>query len=68
MLAALSGQQVSPDPFPCCCCCCLPMVAISRYYPLGTALSLSAKLMKLKKKTESGKKKIEDQLQVAIMS
>ncbi|XP_068454161.1 organic solute transporter subunit alpha [Clinocottus analis] len=29
MLAALSGQQVSPDPFPCCCCCCLPMVAIS---------------------------------------
>uniref|UniRef100_A0A3P9JHF9 Si:dkey-16n15.6 n=1 Tax=Oryzias latipes TaxID=8090 RepID=A0A3P9JHF9_ORYLA len=31
MLAALSGQKVSPDPFPCCCCCCLPMVAINRY-------------------------------------
>uniref|UniRef100_H3BZI2 Si:dkey-16n15.6 n=1 Tax=Tetraodon nigroviridis TaxID=99883 RepID=H3BZI2_TETNG len=30
MMAALAGQQVSPDPFPCCCCCCLPMVAISR--------------------------------------
>uniref|UniRef100_A0A3B4ZS68 Si:dkey-16n15.6 n=1 Tax=Stegastes partitus TaxID=144197 RepID=A0A3B4ZS68_9TELE len=29
MLVALSGQQVSPDPFPCCCCCCLPMVAIN---------------------------------------
>ncbi|XP_073325799.1 organic solute transporter subunit alpha [Pagrus major] len=29
MLAALSGQQVSPDPFPFCCCCCLPMVAIN---------------------------------------
>ncbi|KAF3859860.1 hypothetical protein F7725_000115 [Dissostichus mawsoni] len=29
MLAALSGHQVSPDPFPCCCCCCLPMVAIT---------------------------------------
>ncbi|KAF6730228.1 Organic solute transporter subunit alpha [Oryzias melastigma] len=30
MLTALSGQTVSPDPFPCCCCCCLPMVAINR--------------------------------------
>ncbi|KAM9342528.1 organic solute transporter subunit alpha [Pholidichthys leucotaenia] len=29
LLAALSGQRVSPDPFPCCCCCCLPMVAIN---------------------------------------
>uniref|UniRef100_A0A3P8T7Q1 Si:dkey-16n15.6 n=1 Tax=Amphiprion percula TaxID=161767 RepID=A0A3P8T7Q1_AMPPE len=29
MLVALSGQQVSPDPFPCCCCCCFPMVAIN---------------------------------------
>ncbi|KAK2852006.1 hypothetical protein Q5P01_008282 [Channa striata] len=29
MLAALSGQHLSPDPFPCCCCCCLPMVAIN---------------------------------------
>lgn len=33
MLAALSGQRVSPNPFPCCCCCCLPMVAINRYTP-----------------------------------
>ncbi|XP_029912009.1 organic solute transporter subunit alpha [Myripristis murdjan] len=30
MLGVLSGEQVSPDPFPCCCCCCLPMVAINR--------------------------------------
>lgn len=30
MLAALAGQRVSPDPFPCCCCCCLPLVAVSR--------------------------------------
>ncbi|KAM6924421.1 organic solute transporter subunit alpha [Xenentodon cancila] len=29
MLVALSGQVVSPDPFPCCCCCCLPLVAIN---------------------------------------
>ncbi|KAM3872244.1 organic solute transporter subunit alpha [Diretmus argenteus] len=28
MLDVLSGEQVSPDPFP-CCCCCLPMVAIN---------------------------------------
>ncbi|XP_071783630.1 organic solute transporter subunit alpha [Centroberyx gerrardi] len=30
MLDVLSGQHLSPDPFPCCCCCCLPMVAINR--------------------------------------
>lgn len=33
LLSALSGQLVSPDPFPCCCCCCLPMVAINRCTP-----------------------------------
>ncbi|XP_018557058.1 organic solute transporter subunit alpha [Lates calcarifer] len=44
MLAALSGQQVSPDPFPCCCCCCLPMVAInssSRGWMMAAVLQLS---------------------------
>ncbi|XP_040009176.1 organic solute transporter subunit alpha isoform X2 [Xiphias gladius] len=43
MLAALSGQQVSPDPFPCCCCCCLPMVAInsSRSWMMAAVLQLS---------------------------
>ncbi|XP_008286767.1 organic solute transporter subunit alpha [Stegastes partitus] len=44
MLVALSGQQVSPDPFPCCCCCCLPMVAInssSRAWMMAAVLQLS---------------------------
>ncbi|KAL3063684.1 hypothetical protein OYC64_000089 [Pagothenia borchgrevinki] len=44
MLAALSGHQVSPDPFPCCCCCCLPMVAInssSRAWMMAAVLQLS---------------------------
>ncbi|XP_022597464.1 organic solute transporter subunit alpha-like isoform X2 [Seriola dumerili] len=44
MLSALSGQQVSPDPFPCCCCCCcLPMVAInsSRGWMMAAVLQLS---------------------------
>ncbi|XP_034393998.1 organic solute transporter subunit alpha [Cyclopterus lumpus] len=44
MLAALSGQHVSPDPFPCCCCCCLPMVAISgssRSWMMAAVLQLS---------------------------
>ncbi|CAK6974441.1 organic solute transporter subunit alpha [Scomber scombrus] len=44
MLAALSGQQVSPDPFPCCCCCCLPMVAVnssSRCWMMVAVLQLS---------------------------
>ncbi|XP_041859213.1 organic solute transporter subunit alpha [Melanotaenia boesemani] len=44
MLAALSGQQVSPDPFPCCFCCCLPMVAInssSRGWMMAAVLQLS---------------------------
>ncbi|KAM9351446.1 organic solute transporter subunit alpha [Symphorus nematophorus] len=44
MLAVLSGQQVSPDPFPCCCCCCLPMVAInssSRGWMMTAVLQLS---------------------------
>ncbi|XP_059188972.1 organic solute transporter subunit alpha isoform X2 [Centropristis striata] len=43
MLAALCGQQVSPDPFPCCCCCCLPMVAInsSRGWMMAAVLQLS---------------------------
>ncbi|XP_011618084.2 organic solute transporter subunit alpha-like [Takifugu rubripes] len=44
MLAALAGQQVSPDPFPCCCCCCLPMVAInsgSRGWMVAAVLQLS---------------------------
>ncbi|XP_044065829.1 organic solute transporter subunit alpha isoform X2 [Siniperca chuatsi] len=44
MLAALSGQQVSPDPFPCCCCCCLPLVAInssSRGWMMAAVLQLS---------------------------
>ncbi|XP_067447248.1 organic solute transporter subunit alpha [Thunnus thynnus] len=44
MLAALSGQQVSPDPFPCCCCCCLPMVAVnssSRSWMMVAVLQLS---------------------------
>ncbi|XP_051280956.1 organic solute transporter subunit alpha [Dicentrarchus labrax] len=44
MLAALSGQRVSPDPFPCCCCCCLPMVAInsnSRGWMMAAVLQLS---------------------------
>ncbi|XP_039657070.1 organic solute transporter subunit alpha isoform X1 [Perca fluviatilis] len=43
MLAALSGQHVSPDPFPCCCCCCLPMVTISRSrgWMLAAVLQLS---------------------------
>ncbi|KAK2897088.1 organic solute transporter subunit alpha-like isoform X4 [Channa argus] len=43
MLAALSGQQVSPDPFPCCCCCCLPMVAInsSLAWMMAAVLQLS---------------------------
>ncbi|KAJ0036115.1 hypothetical protein NQD34_004792 [Periophthalmus magnuspinnatus] len=30
MMRVLSGQTVSPDPFPCCCCCCLPLVAVNR--------------------------------------
>ncbi|KAK7884378.1 hypothetical protein WMY93_027501 [Mugilogobius chulae] len=30
MMEVLSGQTVSPDPFPCCCCCCLPLVTVSR--------------------------------------
>ncbi|XP_029995384.1 organic solute transporter subunit alpha [Sphaeramia orbicularis] len=44
MLAALSGQQVSPDPFPCCCCCCLPMVTVnrsSRNWMMAAVLQLS---------------------------
>ncbi|XP_030278450.1 organic solute transporter subunit alpha [Sparus aurata] len=44
MLAALSGQRVSPDPFPFCCCCCLPMVAInsnSRVCMMAAVLQLS---------------------------
>ncbi|XP_070823647.1 organic solute transporter subunit alpha [Chaetodon trifascialis] len=41
MLAVLSGQQVSPDPFPCCCCCCLPLVAINRYAADKSLHSLS---------------------------
>ncbi|XP_041656063.1 organic solute transporter subunit alpha [Cheilinus undulatus] len=44
MLSALSGQQVSPDPFPCCCCCCLPMVSInssSRGWMMAAVLQLS---------------------------
>ncbi|TMS15745.1 Organic solute transporter subunit alpha [Larimichthys crocea] len=44
MLAALSGQRVSPNPFPCCCCCCLPMVAInssSRGWMMAAVLQLS---------------------------
>lgn len=44
MLSALSGQQVSPDPFPCCCCCCLPMVSInsgSRVWMMAAVLQLS---------------------------
>ncbi|XP_049437696.1 organic solute transporter subunit alpha isoform X2 [Epinephelus fuscoguttatus] len=43
MLANLSGQQVSPDPFPCCCCCCLPMVAInsSQGWMMAAVLQLS---------------------------
>ncbi|XP_068605402.1 organic solute transporter subunit alpha [Brachionichthys hirsutus] len=44
MLAVLSGQRVSPDPFPCCCCCCLPLVAInrsSRSWMLAAVLQLS---------------------------
>ncbi|XP_071331295.1 organic solute transporter subunit alpha [Trachinotus anak] len=44
MLGALSGQQVSPDPFPCCCCCCLPMVDInssSRGWMMAAVLQLS---------------------------
>ncbi|KAG7520281.1 hypothetical protein JOB18_026577 [Solea senegalensis] len=44
MLAVLSGQQVSPDPFPCCCCCCLPLVAInssSRGWMMFAVLQLS---------------------------
>ncbi|XP_028266239.1 organic solute transporter subunit alpha [Parambassis ranga] len=44
MLAALSGQQVSPDPFPCCCCCCLPMVSInssSHSWMMAAVLQLS---------------------------
>ncbi|XP_024914981.1 organic solute transporter subunit alpha isoform X2 [Cynoglossus semilaevis] len=43
MLAALSGQKVPPDPFPCCCCCCLPMVSInsSRVWMMAAVLQLS---------------------------
>ncbi|AWP09186.1 putative organic solute transporter subunit alpha-like [Scophthalmus maximus] len=44
LLSALSGQLVSPDPFPCCCCCCLPMVAInssSRGWMMAAVLQLS---------------------------
>ncbi|XP_068194565.1 organic solute transporter subunit alpha [Antennarius striatus] len=44
MLAVLSGEQVSPDPFPCCCCCCLPLVAInrgSRSWMMAAVLQLS---------------------------
>ncbi|XP_060912595.1 organic solute transporter subunit alpha isoform X1 [Labrus mixtus] len=44
MLSALSGQRVSPDPFPCCCCCCLPMVSISsssRGWMMAAVLQLS---------------------------
>uniref|UniRef100_A0A3Q4N6X0 Si:dkey-16n15.6 n=2 Tax=Neolamprologus brichardi TaxID=32507 RepID=A0A3Q4N6X0_NEOBR len=44
MLAMLSGQQVTPDPFPCCCCCCLPMVTInssSRAWMMAAVLQLS---------------------------
>ncbi|CAI5678576.1 organic solute transporter subunit alpha isoform X1 [Oreochromis niloticus] len=44
MLATLSGQQVTPDPFPCCCCCCLPMVTInsgSRAWMMAAVLQLS---------------------------
>ncbi|XP_074930482.1 LOW QUALITY PROTEIN: organic solute transporter subunit alpha [Archocentrus centrarchus] len=44
MLAVLSGQRVSPDPFPCCCCCCLPMVTInssSRAWMMAAVLQLS---------------------------
>ncbi|CAN9515958.1 unnamed protein product [Ophioblennius macclurei] len=44
MLSTLSGQQVSPDPFPCCCCCCLPMMAItnsSRGWMMAAVLQLS---------------------------
>ncbi|KAF7652460.1 hypothetical protein LDENG_00096550 [Lucifuga dentata] len=44
MLASLSGQKVSPDPFPCCCCCCLPMVAVnssSRGWMMAAVLQLS---------------------------
>ncbi|XP_068995370.1 organic solute transporter subunit alpha [Embiotoca jacksoni] len=44
MLAALSGQQVSPDPFPCCCCCCLPLVAVnssSSSWMMAAVLQLS---------------------------
>ncbi|XP_056278293.1 organic solute transporter subunit alpha [Pseudoliparis swirei] len=43
MLSALSGQHVSPDPFPCCCCCCLPLVAISssRGWMMAAVLQLS---------------------------
>ncbi|XP_072223441.1 organic solute transporter subunit alpha [Leuresthes tenuis] len=41
MLAALSGQHMSPDPFPCCCCCRLPMVAINSLQTLTKPCLLS---------------------------
>ncbi|CAL8260158.1 unnamed protein product [Gadus morhua 'NCC'] len=44
MLEVLSGEKLSPDPFPCCCCCCLPLVAITRSslnWMLAAGLQLS---------------------------
>lgn len=44
MMEVLSGQTVSPDPFPCCCCCCLPLVAVnrsSRLWMMAAVLQLS---------------------------
>ncbi|CAL8369188.1 unnamed protein product [Lota lota] len=44
MLEVLSGEKLSPDPFPCCCCCCLPLLAFSRSslnWMLAAGLQLS---------------------------
>ncbi|KAG7279517.1 hypothetical protein CRUP_035903 [Coryphaenoides rupestris] len=44
MLEVLSGEKLSPDPFPCCCCCCLPMLAVTRCnlnWMLAAVLQLS---------------------------
>ncbi|MCI4380869.1 hypothetical protein PGIGA_G00244910 [Pangasianodon gigas] len=30
MFEVLTGEKVSPDPFPCCCCCCLPLININK--------------------------------------
>ena len=44
MLEVLSGEKLSPNPFPCCCCCCLPLLAINRYCTTETLCALTFNL------------------------